>query len=103
MLLLAVSLLLFVDEEKSRLEEKHDEDDSGEEDKGSVVAAATGVTLDVVHVAETPNLALDDEAKDGDTDDIGARPLRREAFLSRQAALILDGNMNAGTVRRSWR
>ena len=34
MLLLAVSLLLFVDEEKSRLEEKHDADDSGEEDKG---------------------------------------------------------------------
>lgn len=98
MLLLAVSLLLFVDEEKSRLEEKHDADDSGEEDKGR-----TGVTLDVVPVAETPNLALDDEAKDGDTDDIGMRPLRREAFLSRQAALILDGNMNSGTVRRSWR
>ena len=97
------SLLLRDDEEKSRLEEKHDTNDGREDDIGSVVAAATCVTLDVAHVAETPNLALDDEAKDGDTDDIGARPLRIEAFRSRQAALILDGNMNAGTVRRSWR
>jgi hypothetical protein len=105
LLLLAVeSLLLLDDEEKSRLEEKHDTNDGREDDIGSVVAAAAaGVTLDVGHVAAPPNLALDVELND-DPDDVDTRPLRIEAFRSRQAALILD-DMNilgAGIVWRSW-